>query len=61
MLKNHPKIRLGLYLLGLAGAVAAPFLAIAWPEAAGATTAAVGVLWAACGLTAATNVYPTPE
>lgn len=60
MLRNHPKIRLGLYLASLAGLVAQPFIAILAPEFAVATLTAAGVLAAAAGVTAATNV-PKPE
>lgn len=61
MLTNHPKIRLGLYLVGLAGAVAAPVLAVAFPEYGAAVTTGAGILLGAVGVTAATNVSETIE
>lgn len=56
MLANHPRIRLGIYLTGLAVAVAAPIVAVAAPDYGTAATAAAGVLLGAVGITAATNV-----
>lgn len=58
MLENHPKIRLALYLLSLVGAVAAPVLAVTHPEYGAAVTTAAGILTAAAGATALSNVAP---
>lgn len=60
MLANHPKIRLAIYLASLAGLVVAPFVAIVAPEFGPATITAAGVLAAAAGVTAATNVPKAP-
>ena len=56
MLKNHPRIRLGLYLLGVAGAVAAPIVAVAAPDYGVAVSAAAAVLTGAALGTAASNL-----
>lgn len=58
MLKDHPRIRLALYLLALAGNAAAPFVAILYPDVAAATVTSAAVLSAAALATAATNVAP---
>lgn len=56
MLARHPRIRLGVYLASVAAAVIAPFVAVGAPEYGAATAAAAGVLAAAAGVTALTNL-----
>ena len=58
MLKNYPRIRLALYLLGLAAAVAAPIIGVAAPDYGTAASTASGILVAAALGTAATNRQP---
>ncbi len=60
MLKNHPRIRLGLYLCGIAAAVAAPIVAVASPDYGVAVSAAAAVLTGAALGTAASNLS-TPD
>ena len=60
MLANHPRIRLAIYLIGLLVAVVAPLVSVAWPEYGAAAVTAAGVLLAAVGVTAATNVQVEP-
>lgn len=59
MLKDHRRIRLALYLLGIATAVAAPIVTVAAPDYGPAITTASGVLVTAALGTAATNRTPT--
>lgn len=56
MLTNHPRVRLGIYIASILTAVVAPFLAVAFPDYGAAATTAAGVLAAAAGVTATTNI-----
>lgn len=56
MLKNNPKTRNALYLLAVVAAVVAPVVAVTSPEYGAAITTASGVLMAAAGVTAASNI-----
>lgn len=56
MLSSHPKARLVVYILSLAAAVIAPFVAIGAPEYGAAAVTASSILAAAAGITAASNV-----
>lgn len=56
MLSNHPRIRLGLYLTSIVAAVAAPFVAVSFPDYGAAAATAAGVLAAAAGVTATSNL-----
>lgn len=58
MLKDYPRIRLALYLLGLVGAVASPIVAVAAPDYGAAVAAAAAVVTGAALGTAATNRTP---
>jgi len=55
MLKNHPRIRLAIYLAGTIIAAAAPIIAVAFPDYGQAVTVSAGILLAAVGITAASN------
>lgn len=61
MLKNHPTIRLGLYLAGIVCAVAAPFINVASPDYGAAVVAAGGVFTAAALGVAASNRDEKPS
>jgi len=61
MLKDHPRIRVALYLLAIAAAAAAPFIAVYAPELGAAAATAAGVLTAAAGATALSNLTPSDE
>lgn len=56
MLNNHPGLRLCVYLLSVLAAVVAPFVAVSSPEYGAAAATASGVLAAAAGITAASNL-----
>ena len=58
MLKNHPTIRLGIYLTSIAVSVLAAVIAVAWPDYGAALVTVAGILNAAALGTASSNLTP---
>ena len=56
MLNEHPRIRLGIYLASIILGAAAPVLAVLAPEYGTAIATSAGILGAAAGVVAASNV-----
>jgi hypothetical protein len=61
MFEHYPAARLTLYGLSILAAVAAPFVAIGFPDYGPAVVAASSILAAAAGVTAASNVNTHEE
>lgn len=56
MFSNHPRLRLGVYITSLVFAVAAPFVAVGFPDYGSAAVTASSLLAVAAGVTAASNL-----
>lgn len=58
MLKDHPRLRLAIYLASIVLGAAAPIIAVIAPEYGTAIATSAGILGAAAGVVAASNVTP---
>lgn len=56
MLKQHPRIRLAIYLASIGLAVVGVFVAVAFPEYGAACAAAAAILTGVVGSTAVSNL-----
>ena len=56
MLKDHPRARFAIYMLSIALGAAAPVVAVLAPEYGTAIATSAGILGAAAGVVAASNL-----